>query len=186
MRYKNLVVMALSLLMVGGSCLPLFSLDPDPGVPTGHTLSVAVTKPDADRVVSLGTPVEIEWSAANLTGSEAVATVLVRWREDASLPEYILKRGGLGDPNMGNPVDWDTSDFPGGLYDVLVRVEVDGRTKQASAPNAFGVTLHGSISCYRSRWIRLSARARGFPLHRRAEPYRDRRGTWPTRARTCW
>jgi flagellar hook assembly protein FlgD len=133
MRYAILAALALSGLLTGATCLPLIDLDEDAGVVSGTTLAVSVIAPSADRQVPPGTTVEIEWTAANLTGSEAVATILVRAREDLS--ETILA-GGLRLPEEGTTrsLEWDTSDFPGGTYSIVARIEAGGETDEGTAP----------------------------------------------------
>jgi len=132
MRYGILVALAISWLLLGATCFPLIDLDQEEGVVSGTTLAVSVITPAADREVPLGAIVEIEWTAANLTGWEAVATILVRARDDLS--ETILS-GGLRLPGEGTTrsLDWDTSDFPGGVYSIVARIEADDQTKEATA-----------------------------------------------------
>ena len=154
MRCKILVTSALSLLLVGATCVPLLDLDPDPVAPTGTTLSVSVMKPDADREVPMGTEIGIEWAVANLTGSEAIVTILARSR-NADLPETILAGGvrlsGTGGTETftwytgGNDPDDSADDFEGGDYSVVVRVEADGLTKETSAPGRITINTPPSF-----------------------------------------
>jgi flagellar hook assembly protein FlgD len=150
MRYGILIALALAGLLTGATCLPLIDLDEDETVVSGTTLAVAVTRPSADRAVPPATRIEIEWMAANLTSSEAVATVLVRFRDDRS--ETILA-GGLrlpagqttGTLGWDTSLDWDTSDFLGGAYSIVARIEADGQTKEATAPGRITINTPPSF-----------------------------------------
>lgn len=119
------------------TCVPLFDLETlGPGaqeLPTPTGLSVAVLKPSSDRTVPQGTAVEIEWTAGNLTGDDALATVLVRNREDLS---EIIIAGGIRVLGTGTlqSLDWNTSDVDSGAYSVLVRIEAGGQSAEAFAP----------------------------------------------------
>lgn len=133
MRYGIILALALTWLVAGATCFPLVNLDPESGAEPGATLAVSVMKPAEDRDVPQGAVIEIEWTAANLTGFDAIATILVRAREDSS--ETILE-GGLRLPEAGGSrsLEWDTSTFQGGAYSIVARVEAGSRTEEASAP----------------------------------------------------
>jgi flagellar hook assembly protein FlgD len=133
MRYGIILALALTWLVAGATCFPLVNLDPGPSIDAGITLAVSVMKPAEDRDVPQGAVIEIEWTAANLTGFDAIATILVRAREDFS--ETILE-GGLRLPEAGGSrsLEWDTSTFQGGAYSIVARVEAGSRTEEASAP----------------------------------------------------
>jgi flagellar hook assembly protein FlgD len=132
MRYGILLALGLSTLLAGATCFPLFDLDPSDDAPTGTTLGVSVIAPAKDHEVPMGAAVTIEWTAANLTDSSAVATVFVRARD--SFADTILV-GGLRFPESGGSqsTDWDTSDFDGGEYSVHVRVEAGTLSEEAAA-----------------------------------------------------
>lgn len=144
MRYGILVALALSWLLLGATCFPLIDLDQDGGVVSGTTLTVSVITPSVDREVPLGAVVEIEWTAANLTGSEAVATILVRAQEDLS--ETILA-GGLRLPEVGTTrsLEWDTGDFQGGIYGIVARIEAGGEMEEARAPGLITINTPPSL-----------------------------------------
>jgi len=120
------------MLLVGATCFPVFELDPATESAAGTTLAVSVITPAEDRQVAAGDRVTIEWTAANLTGSSAVATVLVRARADFA--DTILV-GGLRIPESGGTqtVNWDTTDFPGGDYSIHVQVEAGELSEEATA-----------------------------------------------------
>jgi flagellar hook assembly protein FlgD len=132
MRYGILLASGLSIVLMGATCFPVFDLAPATESATGTTLAVSVITPTEDRQVAAGDPVTIEWTAANLTGSSGVATVLVRAREDFA--DTILV-GGLRISEFGGTqsVDWDTTGFAGGEYSIHVQVEAGERTAEATA-----------------------------------------------------
>jgi flagellar hook assembly protein FlgD len=141
MRYGILVALAVSWLLVGATCFPLIDLDQEQDVVSGTTLAVAVIKPSADREVPQVSTVEIEWTAANLTGSEAVVTILVRGGEH--FEETILEGGlRLSEVGSSGTVTWDTKDFEGGVYRVVARIEAGGDTEEATAPGR--ITINAS------------------------------------------
>jgi len=107
-------------------------------------MAISVLQPDADREVPAGTIVEIRWTAANLTGKEAIATVLVRDRSDLS--ETVLAGGIRVDASApGQSVDWDTTEFAGGLYSVVVRIEAGSQTAEDVSPGRIRVNTPPSL-----------------------------------------
>ncbi len=122
MRIRVLVLSVCSLALSGATCIPLIDLDaPDKQPAQGRQIGVAVLQPAADRTVTSGTIVEVEWTASNLTGSEAVASVILRSRADLS--EIILAGGvRVTSSSTHQTLDWDTSEFDAGSYDVVVRM----------------------------------------------------------------
>ncbi len=133
MKYAVLAALALSAVLVGATCVPLIDLDEGNRLDTGSKLEVSALKPAVSRSVPSGAVIEIEWTAVNLTGADAVGTVIVRSRQDFS--DTILE-GGLRLPESGGTrvVTWDTTGFEGGEYSILVRVEAGTRTVEDSAP----------------------------------------------------
>jgi hypothetical protein len=120
----------LSLLIAGGTCLPLVdntSREPQ----AGETLGVAISTPAADRTVAQGTPVEIKWSASNLTGNPATVAVLVESRVDLSRTALLegLQLAGTGDSGT---LTWDTQGFAG-LYAVIGRIETADLQREHTA-----------------------------------------------------
>jgi hypothetical protein len=126
-------MVALGWLLAGATCFPLIDLDPPPNVQPSRLLTVTVLRPSVDLSVPMGTFVDIEWTATNLTGSEAIATILVRSRENGA--ETILD-GGLRLPDGGQTrtLQWDTGDSEGGPYNVVARVQAGDSTDESSAP----------------------------------------------------
>jgi len=119
--------------LLAGGC-PLLDLDQIENQPApSRKLAIVIVQPTADRAVPLGSTLPIEWSAANLTGQQAIATVLVRARADLS--ETILDGGIVVDAGgTRRTVAWDTTGFSGGAYVVVVRIEGEGvRDEQVSA-----------------------------------------------------
>lgn len=137
---------ALSIVLLGAmadGCFPIIDeRDTTPALPS-TPLGAAVSKPSTNRTVPVGTVVTIEWSAANLTGEEGVATVLVVFREDQS--ETIIDGGVLiQSESIARASVWDTAGFAEGEYAVRVRVEAGGKSDEATAPGA--ITLDDAPS----------------------------------------
>lgn len=110
------------ILGIAASCIPVIDLDADDKAPPpGVLLAASVNRPADDRTVPTGAVVSIEWTAANLTNDEAIATLLVRKRSDRS--ETILTGGVLvTEVGVRESFDWNTANFDGGEYNVLVRI----------------------------------------------------------------
>lgn len=127
MRNGVLVALALTCPLLGAGC-PLIDLDP-PGAATGETLAVSVLNPSTDHTVPLGNIVPIEWTALNLTGSEAIATILVESRPD--MVQTILAGGLRADETQGSRVyEWDTTGFDAGQYAIIVTLEAGGLSRR--------------------------------------------------------
>jgi flagellar hook assembly protein FlgD len=109
--------------LMAGSCTPLLDLDAGETLVTpGRELAVSVLAPATDRTVASGSRIAIEWTAANLTDSDAFVTVLVRSREDRV--ETIIEGGvRLSGRSLGDTIDWNTTGFAGGRYNAIVRIE---------------------------------------------------------------
>ncbi len=144
MKVAALVALALSAVLVGATCVPLIDLDAGNRVDPTSKLAVSAMKPAVSRAVPSGAQIEIEWTAVNLTGDDAVGTVIVRSRKDFS--DTILE-GGLRLPESGGSriVTWDTTGFEGGEYSILVRVEAGTRTAEDSAPGRITINTPPSL-----------------------------------------
>ena len=132
LRYGTAIVVALAWLVVGATCLPLVDLDPpESGLEERTELAVSIVTPSEDREVAEGAVIEIEWTAANTTGSAAVATIVVRPRDDFSA-ETILE-GGLRLAGVGETrtLEWNTTGFRGAVYEVIARVVAGGQMEEA-------------------------------------------------------
>jgi len=114
------------LVATGATCIPLIDLNANKNpMDQPIQLAVSVLQPSADRAVALGTVVEISWTAANLTGEQAIATVLVRSQTDGS--ESIVAGGVIVDTTGATQsVAWNTADFGGGDFLAVVRIEAGG------------------------------------------------------------
>ncbi|HUU82753.1 MAG TPA: hypothetical protein VM243_04535 [Phycisphaerae bacterium] len=130
MRNGVLLALALTCPLLGAGC-PLIDLDP-PGAATGETLAISVLDPSTDHPVPLGNVVPIEWTAVNLTGSEAIATILVEFRPD--MVQTILAGGVRTDETRGSGVyEWDTTGFEAGQYAIIVSLEAGGLLSRETA-----------------------------------------------------
>jgi len=106
---------------MGGGCVPSIQLNENANsVTPGKTLAAVILLPDASRTVSQGSLVRIRWTAANKTGEDALADIVVRSRNDDT--ETILL-GGVRITVTGTTQDllWDTTDFQG-PFDIGVRI----------------------------------------------------------------
>ncbi|MBU0618154.1 MAG: hypothetical protein KKI02_10590, partial [Planctomycetes bacterium] len=132
MRYGILLALGLSTLVVGATCLPIFDLDPPDDPATATLLAVSVIRPAEDHEVHTGDVVTIEWTAVNLTESDAIATVLVRHRDSSD--ETILA-GGVRPPLEPDQATilWDTTGFDGGTYSIMAEISAGDRTAEATA-----------------------------------------------------
>ena len=117
--------------LMGSGCFPLIDLDKEASIGPSltKTLTVAVNRPAADRNVPEGALVEIEWTASNLTDSEAIATILARDRSDLS---DIILAGGVRVAERGTTqsTTWDTTEFGGRRFSIIVRVAAGSRTEE--------------------------------------------------------
>ncbi len=131
-RLAAIAIVAGALVAAGGTCVPLVDLDARQPREEARTLGVSVTSPSTDRAVTQGLVVRIEWTAFNQTGSEAIATLLVRSREDLS--DTILSGGiRIEGQSATQSFDWDTTDFAPAQYLIRVRVEAGEETSEAEA-----------------------------------------------------
>ncbi len=141
-RTSALLLCVVAAALPGGTCVPLLDLEQSGSsadVPRSRTeLTVSVLRPSSDRSVAKGAAVEVQWTSGNLTGSEAIATILLRNRDDLS--ETILA-GGIRVTGVGTTqsFDWDTAAFDGGSFGVLVRVEAGGRIAESFSPGRITV-----------------------------------------------
>jgi len=126
------LVLASSWLLMGGACSPLFDISGQPGGRSGLTLGISITAPNANRTVAQGSVVPIRWAVANLSGQEAIVTLIAQSRRDFS--ETILM-GGMRVTGSGQSgvYEWDTGPFPGGEYAILARVDAGVQFSEARA-----------------------------------------------------
>lgn len=133
---KNLLigatVFALIWLLMGGACSPLFDISEQPVGRGGLTLGISFTAPNANRTVAQGTVVPIRWSVANLSGQEAIVTLIAQSRRDFS--ETILMGGvRITGSSHSGIYEWDTAPFPSGEYAIRARVDAGVQFSEANA-----------------------------------------------------
>ncbi|RMF82669.1 MAG: hypothetical protein D6744_05825 [Planctomycetota bacterium] len=133
-RFRTVAAAALLAMcwsLMGSGCFPLIDLGEEADTPPSPTklLTVAALRPASDRNVPEGAVVEVEWVASNLTDDEAIATILARDRSDLS---DIVLAGGVRVAENGahQTVSWDTSEFAGRRFSIIVRVTGGGRTEE--------------------------------------------------------
>ena len=111
MRTGMLVVVALSWVLTGATCLPIID-NVTRQRDTGETLAVILTAPTTDMTVPQGEEVVITWSASNLTGDAATLTVYAESRTDLSIHTLMDRVPFEGTGNSGT-YTWDTQEFSG-------------------------------------------------------------------------
>jgi flagellar hook assembly protein FlgD len=126
------VLAAGTLLLMGGTCLPLVdnTTNPTDAQPT-RQLAIVLTTPAEDTVVAQGTEVQIAWTASNITGSSATVTVEVESRTDLS-KIILLDAAPLNDTGGSGTISWDT-DGLSGPYAILAQISAGGLTDTDTA-----------------------------------------------------
>lgn len=131
MRWMCILIVALSWSLAGTSCGPLIDLDRATQLATiapTTDLAITLTDPTLSRTVPIGATVRVAWSGANKTGDDGILTVLVRKRTDRA--ETILSGGiRLSGVSASDSLDWDTTGFDPGGYNVVVRLEAGDQTQ---------------------------------------------------------
>lgn len=120
MRTGLLTVFGLAWLMAGGTCLPLYE-NKHQAIP-GEVLGISVGASSLGDTIPEGTPVDVTWSAANLTDEPAVVTIVLESRTDLSrtnLAEGVTFEGTGSGPRH---VTWYTDGF-GGPYVIFAYIE---------------------------------------------------------------
>lgn len=131
MRIAALMFLSSSWVAVTNSCLPVNTTRDDrlsalnPLTP----LAVSIIKPASSQTVGQGDIVELEFTAANTTGEDSIATVLVRKRDDR---EETILVGGIRLTSQGvhESMDWNTGGFASGRYNVIIRIEAGDETTE--------------------------------------------------------
>lgn len=127
-RAASAVIVGLTWGLMGASCLP-FNNRPYTSDAAFTTLSINLTSPTSAVVIPQGTTFTIKWSGANLTGKQAVITLLAR--ATGEIDGTILAGGIVEDGvSLSGSFDWDTTTTPGGTYRITVRVENGDETKE--------------------------------------------------------
>jgi flagellar hook assembly protein FlgD len=124
----RLVLMSVGLaLLMAASCQPQDNADRAP-VAEGESLGISVNTPSADRTVPQGTPVQLEWSASNLTADEAFVSLLLESRTDL-VTTTLLDRQPMVNTGETNTFTWDTAGYKG-PYAVIARIEAGGLSSE--------------------------------------------------------
>lgn len=136
MRFPALLTCVLGLLALGGTCIPSFDDNTRPP-PTGTTLAVSLSDPNANRTVPQGDRVAIKWVAANITGEEGKLSLVAESRN--SLARTTLQSDvAVGENGRSGEFAWDTSGFVGpfALYGILATAS---QTVEERAPGIITV-----------------------------------------------
>jgi hypothetical protein len=128
----GVVLVASAWMLMGGACSPLFDISDKPAYRGGMTLGISLPAPTANRTVAQGAVVPIRWSVANLSGQEAIVTLIAQSRRDFS--ETILM-GGMRVTGTGESgtYEWDTGPFSSGEYAIRARVDAGAQFSEAHA-----------------------------------------------------
>lgn len=130
MRTIVLALLALTVALAGGSCLPL--VDTTRSAPeTSRTMAIVVSEPDADATVAAETPVRIRWTASNLSGGTGTITLIAESRTDLTRTTLqadvaITGTGGNGE------YTWETTGFSG-PYAIYAQLASGGELAEAQA-----------------------------------------------------
>ncbi|MBU0640748.1 MAG: hypothetical protein KKB50_17935 [Planctomycetes bacterium] len=142
MRTRLLVITALTWLLVGGTCLPLYDGTIETPQPSTE-LALSLHAPSVDRTVPQGTLVNVEWSGANYTGSPATVTILVESRPgfvETAIAENLTVSGVQPKATL----QWDTTSFEATQYALIGRIVAGAKTANASATGK--ITIDGPPS----------------------------------------
>jgi flagellar hook assembly protein FlgD len=124
----RLVLMSIGLgLLMAASCQPQDQTDREP-VAEGELLGISVNTPSEDRTVPQGTPVELQWSASNLTEDDAFVSLILESRTDLTRTT-LLDRQPMENTGETNSLTWDTTNYKG-PYAVIARIEAGGLSSE--------------------------------------------------------
>lgn len=146
-RSGLLIILAgMALVATGATCFPLIDLgrpdivEPDPPTP----LAIAISRPASDREIPEGTSVSIVWTVSNTTGQDAIVDVIVRDRQE--LANTVIA-GGLrvGGGGGSQTTMWDTSDFAGRRFDIIVKARAEDESAEATADGQITVNAAPSF-----------------------------------------
>lgn len=130
MRFRLILAAGLGVLLGGGTCLPLLdTVTRD--LPTGTVLATSVNTPSSTRTVPRGTEIEIEWALSNLTGQNAVVTILVEKR--SGVERTTLAVIDIQATTALQTLTWDTSSFSSGDYAVVARAVAGAQTSESGS-----------------------------------------------------
>jgi flagellar hook assembly protein FlgD len=131
MRAALLVVIALAVLALGGTCWPL--IDATARSPAeGTVLSITLTAPDTDANVPAGTSVRIAWVAGNLTGQSARVTLIAESRTSLARTTLLADSPVSGTGGSGE-FSWNTEGYSG-TYALYARIQAGDRSIEKMAP----------------------------------------------------
>lgn len=130
MRFGLILAAGLGVFLSGATCLPLVdTVTRD--VPTGTLLATSVNTPSSTRTVPQGAEIEIEWALSNLTGQNAVVTLLVERR--TGVVRTTLTEIAVQTTTALQTFTWDTSSFSSGDYAVVARAVAGAQTTEAGS-----------------------------------------------------
>ena len=133
MRIAILVAAALSMLLVGGTCLPLVDtinnrvIDPD-----GRKLAIALRQPTSAETLAGGETLSILWTGSNLTGDTATVSISVESRDDLSRTTLVSGIAFVGTSD-GGEYRWDTTGFSG-PYAIILRIATANTSYEETGP----------------------------------------------------
>ena len=130
MRTAVLATLALTWLLVGGTCLPLIEDKREP-IP-GEVLGISVTASAQGQTIPEGTPVTINWAAANLTDDPVTVTITLESRTDLSRSVLADGQTFAGTSSESQTIVWNTEGFDG-PYSVIADIATSTLTRESKS-----------------------------------------------------
>jgi hypothetical protein len=130
MRTALLATLALTSLLVGGTCLPIIQFQHQAA--PGEALGIAVSASAQGETIPEGTPVTIDWAAATLTGESATVAITLESRTDLSRTVLASELTFAGTSSGAQALTWDTNGF-GGPYSVIADITTPTLTREATS-----------------------------------------------------
>lgn len=136
MRSKLLMILGVGCLALGATCLPLNDFTARE-IDTGTTLAITLLEPTAAVTVPQKTELSIKWTASNVTGDPAAASIILESRTDLSQTALVADQA-LTKTGESGEVMWNTQGYSG-PYSIIARVQT--ATKSAEDKSAGLITV---------------------------------------------
>jgi hypothetical protein len=120
MRTGLLVTLALTCLAAAGPCIPILVNHHVPAA--GELLGISVSANGLGQTLPEGTPVDITWSAANLTGDPATVSIILESRSDLSRTALAAAIPLDQESSGEQHVAWDTNGASG-PFSIVAEIE---------------------------------------------------------------
>lgn len=139
-RCKYALLAALLAPILGATCITPQEEFPDRISGASTQVDLTFTRPGSDRTVASGAVLNVEFLAANRTGSAGTLTIFVENRsnlEQSVLAENIAISG----VGAATTVAWNTAGFPAAEYSIRGRINAAGKSQESTA--AGRITIDG-------------------------------------------